>query len=667
MRGEIERGLVCFQQLLIKERFLLNWRVYLLMSYTKNSFIAILILLIVVSCGDDKSSYNANNYNNVENTITYNDTNQTMSDRETKENIGSKIPLPQPIVGTKHNERPIIYDRGKSGGTLILGEYSGDPKTFNVILATENTSTNVIRRFQISLMEYDEDRGEWFVYPGDRKKGMDNKGYDVNITDDGRQILTIFLRKDVYWTDGERMTAEDWVWFWNNIYTDRYISPAGYNKASVKMEDGSIETIKAIFVDDFTFKLVFPRVVAEPELSINFSPMPQHILKPIVESEGIEKTTQLWDIDTPVSDLVGNGPWILTKYNHNMSLVFQSNPDFFLKDEWEENLPYLEKLIINIVPDATTLYLNFMGRDIDAYYVNNADFKRIVEKADGQDYTVWNGGLAPDMEFITFNQNIESDYLKDNPKRNWFTHKEFRQALSYIIDRDAIETQIFNSLAEPSDTYLSRASPYYDPDITCDITYDSDKAMKLLQKIGIRDRNGDGKLEDDEENIIKFEILTNYGNTQREKMIGILANEWRTYGITVNPLPIEFNVLVTKLTQTFDWDCVLISLEGGLFPFDDNLYLSNGSMHLWYPMQSEPATEWEANINDLYRKAKYEPDFELRKDLFDDMYDILYEELPLIPILRKYTFSAVYNKWGNVFWDVWTEIGGRNNIRVFKK
>lgn len=628
-------------------------------------FIALFSVLAILSCGNENESQSKTNTNH---NNSKSEGSKAITDKDNmKKRMTSNIPTPQHINFTKTIQRPIMYQKGASGGTFIMGEYSGDPKTFNVILASENTSTDLIRRIQISLMNYNEDIGKWYVYPGNRDKGANKSGYDIEITNDNKMILTVYLRNDIYWTDGEKMTAEDWVWFWNNVYTDKFISPAGYNKASVTMEDGHTEIIKTELIDSETFKFIFPRAIAEPELSANFSPMPKHILKPIIDSEGIEALTKLWGVDTPVSELVTNGPWILTKYIHNSSIIFKSNPNFFLKDLWGNQLPYLDKLIINIVPDMSTLYLNFIGKDIDTYYVNNSDFKRIVEKADEKDYTVWNGGLAPDTEFITFNQNIKSDHLKDSPKRNWFIHKEFRQAMSYLIDRKTITNQVFSGLAQPSNTYLSQASSYYNPDVSCDTDYNPDKALKLLSKIGIRDRNGDGKSEDKDGNTIKFEILTNYGNTQREKIMGVIANEWRTYGITANPSPIEFNVLVTKLTQSFDWDCVLISFEGGLYPFDDNLYLSNGSMHLWHPMQTEPVTEWEKEVDKLYREAKYEADKEFRKELIDDMYDILYEEMPLIPLVRKYTFRAVYNEWGNTHWDVWTEVGGKNNIRVFKK
>ncbi len=623
-------------------------------------FLIIMFILIIIpiSCKGEKQSIITTNYPNEksENSISDN-----------KQNVKSKIPTPKKIEGTTTNKRPFKWEKGKQGGILTLGDYSGDPKTFNIIIANEETSINVIRRFLISLMEYNVDTGEWSVYAGNHNKGNKGKGYDMNITDDNQQILTFYLRDDIFWSDGTQMDAEDWVWYWNNVYCDSLISPSGYKATTIVMENGDERHIKAEKIDTYTFRLIYPRPVGEPELIANISPMPKHILKPYIDSKNYDGLFKLYGIDAPIETIIGNGPWLLTKYIQNESLIFMPNKRFFIKDDWGIPLPYIESLIINIVPDTNALYLSFAGKNIDTYYIQNKDFKQLIEGAEANNYSVWNGGLVPELEFISFNQNVESKRLKDTPKAQWFTKKEFRQAMSYLIDRETISKQIHSGLAEQDNTYITTASPYFNSDIVLDNRYDPQKSLNLLEAIGIRDRDGDNILEDENKNKIKFELNTNAGNQEREKTISILSSEWKTFGILANPSPIEFNVLVTRLTSSYDWDCVLISLDNGLFPLDDNLYLSSGNVHLWNPRQESPSTKWEASIDNLFKKAKYEPDFDKRKKLIGNMLSILYEELPLIPIVRRYSFRATYNKWKNVNWDIWTEIGGYNNLRIFKK
>ncbi len=635
-------------------------------------FILILFVLLFVLFSSIISCGNNNRSNQIVNTINTNrqydqENEDEYHDNETTKHPSSLIRKPKHIDGTMINKRPTEYLNGKSGGILIMGDYSGDPKTFNIILATEEASINTIRRFQINLMEYNEDFGKWSVFPGDHAKGSSGKGYDVNITKDGKQTMTVYLRNDILWTDGKLMKADDWVWYWNNIYTDKYISPGGYERTSFLMDNGELEQIKAEQIGDFEFKFIFPRVVGEPEMWVDFSPMPKHILKPIYDEGTQEDLFTLWSIDTPVSELVGNGPWRLVMYDQNNTLVFEANRSFFMKDDNGTYLPYADKLIINTFLDQNTLHLTFVGGQLDTYYIQNANFSEIIENSEQGNYTVLNGGVTPESEFIIFNQNSKSKRMEKTPQLEWFSQKEFRQAMSLLIDRKIITKQIHQGLAEPDFTYLPEASPYFDSDVTFDNSYNPDKALDLLESIGIRDRNGDGILEDKNENKIKFEINTNCGNIERERTVNTIVSGWKAYGVHANPSFIEFNVLITRLTTSYNWESVLISLNGSLFPFNDNLYLSSGNIHVWNPKKPLPETNWESEVDTLYNTAKYESDFDLRKELINEMFSILYDEAPMIPLVKKNIFRVVRNDWGNINWDRWSELGGYNNLRIYKK
>jgi peptide/nickel transport system substrate-binding protein len=580
----------------------------------------------------------------------------------------SQIPTPRSIPGTVTNDRPIKYEKGNYGGTVIFPDYGGDPKTYNMTQANETSSTGLIYRFLISLLDYDEDKGEWRIFPGDLRKGKTGPGYTIEKGKDGQQIITFYLRKDIFWTNGSPMTADDWVWYWNWIETNGDIYTAGYPGTWIELPNGEEEQIFAKKIDRLTFQLIYPRVLGEPELNAGFTPMPKHILEPIFESEGANGVAQLWGVDTPVDELIGNGPWILEKYEQNSTTVLKRNSRYFKKDEWQNRLPYLDQLINKITSDLNASLLLFQNKEVDLINFQNKDFKQMVENAEREDYTVWNGGPTTGFEFVSFNQNPNSSNLKGSPKLEWFTSKEFRTACSLLIDREAIISQVYEGLAEPDVTYFHKASPYYDRNTTFNPEYNVKKALRILEGIGIRDRNGDGIAEDSKGNIIKFEILTNSGNTIRERLVSIIANEWRTYGMDVTATPIDFNVLVGKLMDSFDWDCVMIGLTGGQFPLTgENVYPSSGNLHLWHPKQAEPATKWEEAVDKLFKMAKYEPDFEKRKKYTNEMFSIMYEEMPFIPLVRKYSFLAIYNKFGNVKWDVWAGIGDSNSVRLFTK
>jgi peptide/nickel transport system substrate-binding protein len=118
----------------------------------------------------------------------------------------------------------------------------------------------------------------------------------------------------------------------------------------------------------------------------------------------------------------------------------------------------------------------------------------------------------------------------------------------------------------------------------------------------------------------------------------------------VNFLALEFNSIVAKLTSTFDWDCVLIGLTGGIEPhFGRNVWHSSGHLHMWYPLQKSPSTEWEERIDRIFDKAVSELDENKRKVLYDEWQEIVSEELPLIYTVLPEVIFAVRDRFGNLY------------------
>ena len=145
----------------------------------------------------------------------------------------------------------------------------------------------------------------------------------------------------------------------------------------------------------------------------------------------------------------------------------------------------------------------------------------------------------------------------------WFRNAKFRQACSYAIDREAIIKSIYSGRAIPNYGFVTPGNKkWFNPNIQ-QYPHDLAKALALLKEIGIEDRNGDGFLEDADGNRIEFVLNTNVGNSAREKAAVLIKSDLEKLGIKVIFQPIEFNTLITKIDDTYDYDCVLMSLGGG--------------------------------------------------------------------------------------------------------
>ena len=94
-----------------------------------------------------------------------------------------------------------------------------------------------------------------------------------------------------------------------------------------------------------------------------------------------------------------------------------------------------------------------------------------------------------------------------------------------------------------------------------------DKANEILDGLGWTDTDGDGIREDGEGNEIAFSLVTNTGNTVREKVGTIVSQGMEEIGIKVDYRLIEFGDLVAQLTDSYDWETMVIGFTGGSDPY----------------------------------------------------------------------------------------------------
>ena len=130
-------------------------------------------------------------------------------------------------------------------------------------------------------------------------------------------------------------------------------------------------------------------------------------------------------------------------------------------------------------------------------------------------------------------------------------------------------------------------------------------------------------------------------------------------GIDVDFQLVEFGDLVSQLTASYDWEAMIIGFTGGPDPYSGiNFWHSSESLHLWYPNQPEPATEWEAEIDELYVTGSQELDRVKRVELYHRAQEIAAENLPVIYTTLSERLSAVRNVFGNftptlyAHWDI---------------
>jgi peptide/nickel transport system substrate-binding protein len=535
---------------------------------------------------------------------------------------------------------------GKRGGSWNSSMIK-DPKSFNHLIAERDAETaGILRSLTEYLIEYDVVRREWKAKCASPQIVVNEAAQTLDV------IFT--LREDLYWSyyDSDKkipVTSDDVVFWYNEIEGDEECQSSAYNGQFLTMEDGSEARITITKIDNKRFRFHFPRIVADPLLSTNRDFGPRHVYEPAKKANGVQGVRDLFSVASDPKLIPSMGEWFLVEYVPSQRLVFKRNPNYWNKDSAGLSIPYLEENIVQILPDQNTQYLVFKQGNLETYSSRPEDLNELVSKENAS-YTVFNaeGNLGAGM--WGFNQNPKNS---NEPYYDWFIKKEFRQAMSCLLNRQRINAQVYRGLAEPKLDFFPPPNPYYNPDIVLEYQYNPQRALELLESVGFtRDRRG--VLLDEKKRRVEFDLSFTADNTITADIASIIVDELGKVGIKVNIRATDFQKLVEQLSSTYDWQTLMIGLGTNFFPTQgSNVWPSSGNLHFWHPLQQKAATDWEARIDYLYNEGSYTIDKEEAKIIWDEYQRIILEQCPIVYLMRSRSFWAIQNRWdfSNVYYD----------------
>jgi peptide/nickel transport system substrate-binding protein len=536
---------------------------------------------------------------------------------------------------------------GKLGGTWnsVMNE---DPKSFNMLIAEQDSTTNaVVGMMHDWLFNYDVVRREWTAHVASPEVIVDER------SDTLRVVCT--LRDDIFWSYYNssrkvKVTSDDVIFWYNEISGDEEMGSSSLYQQYLTMEDGSDAHVDIRKIDERRFEFIFPRIVAEPLLSTNMDFGPRHIYEPAKQKGGVQGVLDIFSVDVDPKTIPSMGQWFLAEYTPGQRLVYKRNPDYWRKDANGLSIPFFEEEIVRIIPDENTQLLLFKNGDSDSYSLRPVDLDDLINRNTGA-YTVFNAEGSLNASFWTFNQNPQN---REKPQYEWFTKKEFRQAMACLLNRSRINTQVYRGLAEPKLSIYPEPNPYYNPNIKFQYMYDQKRAEGLLASINIK-RDSNGVMRDNQNRPIEFDLIIRSESVTNSDIASIIRDELEKMGIKVNIRVLDFQKQVEELFTTFTWDSMIMGLSGSnIFPSQgSNVWPSEGNLHMWYPNQTEPATEWEARIDYLYNEGCYTIDKVKAQEIWDEFQTILLEQCPLIHLMRSRSFWALGNRWdfSNVYYD----------------
>lgn len=536
---------------------------------------------------------------------------------------------------------------------LVLSTLS-DPKTFNPILSQE--SPNIFSFTFEGLTTTDGISGETVPALAE----------SWEISDEGK-VLEFTLREGLRWSDGEPLTADDVVFTYDTLF-----NPAILTNSRDGFRIGTQGLLPEVSkVDDRRVRFTLPEPFAPMLGNTALEIIPAHILRPMVENldtQGKPLFLSTWGTDTPARQIVGNGPYQLAQYVPGERVIFERNPYYWQEDAQGNPKPYIEQVIWQIVGSTDTSFFQFRSGGLDMDSVQPDFFSLLKREEDRGDFTIYNGGPGLGTNFLAFNLNQASrngQPLVDPVRSAWFNSVAFRQAVSYGVDRQTMVNNIFQGLGEPQTSPISVPSPFYAPPEMGIRTYDYDpeRAKELLLADGFQ-YNEAGELLDGAGNRVRFTLITNSGNKIRESIGAQIKNDLSKLGIQVDFQPLAFNALVDRLTDSLEWEALVLGLTGGTEPNGGaNVWLLDGALHAFNqkagpgqePLEGWQAADWERRIADLYIEAAQVIDEEQRFELYKETQQLTQEYLPFTYLINNLSLTAVRNRVEGV---KYTALGG---------
>jgi peptide/nickel transport system substrate-binding protein len=500
-----------------------------------------------------------------------------------------------------------IQPVGKKGGRIIEGNVT-EVKTFNGMVSSDTSSSAMIALVFNQLLGLNPDTALPYPDLATQVPTRENGG----ISQDGL-TYTFKLRTDVKWHDGTPLTAKDVAFTYTTMK-----KPELGSQRTTELND-RVESITA--TDDSTIVFKMKKVVAPFLTSNMYAIVPEHILKDVAVDQIKSHPFSLGDAKATV----GTGPFKFGSYTKGDNVTLTKNAAYFRGE------PALDQYILKVVKDGTVLVSQLKTGEVDFGAITAALYEEMTKQAN-----------INAVKYDTYSFNFYT-YQLDTAKTDLFQEKAVRQALAYALDREAMLKAIqfgLGTVGAGTEPVLSWA---YAPDqITTKYTYDPNKANQLLDQAGwakgpdgIRAKNGKK---------LSFSMWGQSGSPVISGYMASMQQLWRAIGVECTPKNEEFSSLVARLTETYDFEMVIVGFSWGVDPDQSTMWATSsykGGFNL--NKYSNP------QVDTIVTQALSELDQEKRKQLYIQMQNIVADEAPSVILFFTQTPAAVNKRVHNLF------------------
>ncbi len=424
--------------------------------------------------------------------------------------------------------------------------------------------------------------------------------YKWEVSDD-HLVYTFYLRDDVVFSDGSPLTARDVKFTFDKLMDPQTDAP--------HLKNYYMDVERCEVVDDYTVRYYCKKPYYQHPVMLGLLEiLPEHIY-------GVGEFNNHPNNRKPI----GSGPYVLTEWQTGLQLVLSRNPKYWRRNE---NLPYFDKIIYQIILDDNASLLKLRRGELDALAIRPEDLLRRVhsEKFRSQ----FNIFIYPRPAYSYIGWNMRRDLFKD---------KRVRRALTMLLDREKIVERIYYGMAEIIESPFMPGTPEYNTQLVR-IPYAPEEAKRLLEEAGWRDSDNDGVRDRGGEKF-SFEVMTTNSNPVAEKILTVYQEELGRAGVVMQIRLLEWASLLERVDSR-NFDAVLM---GWQMPPDPDPY------QVWHSSQAEKGSNFVGFVNkeadELIERGRVCFDRDERIRIYRRFQEIVYDEQPYTFLFAPKAILAV--------------------------
>ncbi|MEM9439762.1 MAG: ABC transporter substrate-binding protein, partial [Pseudomonadota bacterium] len=459
---------------------------------------------------------------------------------------------------------PSIVAFEPSTGTTI-GKAGGEITT--LVGRPKDTRLMVVYGYA-RLVGYDRD----FAIQPDILKSVD--------VEEGR-TFTLRLRDSHHWSDGAPFTSEDFRYWWEDVANNMALSPTG--PPAKLIVDGELPEVT--FPDPLTVRYSWsqPNPLFLPALAgatPQFIYMPAHYLKQFHQAYADKdqlaqavaankardwaqlhgRRDNMYKQDNP--DLPTLQPWMLTTAPPSTRFVFERNPHYHRVDEGGQQLPYLDRVIMEVV-DSKLIPIKAGAGETDlqarGLFFKHYTFLKENQERSGLMTYLWQTARGAHLALYP---NLNAS---DPVWREVLRDVRFRRALSLAIDREEINQIMYFGLAMGGNNTVLPQSPLYKENYRFEwASFDPEQSSALLDDMGLNEWSSDGLRLLPDGRPVELIVETAGEETEETDLLELVAEAWLKQGVKIHVKPSQREVLRNRIFAGDTLMSIAYGLENGI-------------------------------------------------------------------------------------------------------